>query len=113
MNTYLFVPSTTMKPYNLKRYWVDKCIIPTVRITATTLESALEKFSETTKKHGITISNNAMRVKQTMFEDDPTTGEPRQVGYVITGAMDVHEGAKCTMQYVDIWLRIDMITSVF
>lgn len=111
MNTYIFNTTTTMKEYNYKQWWIDRNIIPDMRITAENLNAAIEQWRETAReKHYIEISNNAIRHKSNMYVDT-RSGETKQVGYVITGKTDLETSdCKWVQQYVDLWVEIVTVT---
>lgn len=114
MKTFLFRTDTTMKPHNRGKWWIDRDIIPEVKIDAVNLKEALKIYTEYASDHGINISKNALQLKQPMFRDTKT-GTTEQVGYVITGSSDFRDDdtGKWSKQYVDLWVGIDGIIKVF
>ena len=107
MNEYIFRTHATMKPYNSRYWWIDSDIITEKRISAESVAAALEQYREQVEeKHYITISRNAIRTKSAMYQDK-ANGEPKQIGYVITGKSEFQRdsGAWVT-QYIDLWVEI-------
>lgn len=106
--TFIFKTTTTMKEYNSRKWWIDSNIVREIRITAENLRAALEQYREIVKeKHYITISDNAIKNKNPMYIDTPN-GEPKQIGYVITGKTDFEDrdNYKWSAQYIDLWVTI-------
>lgn len=105
--TYIFKTTTTMKPYNNKKWWIDDDIVSEKRISANSVKEALSIYrEEVEKKHYISISDNAMRNKSPMYVDT-INGEVKQVGYVITGKTDFQtDNYKWVAQYIDLWVSI-------
>lgn len=113
--TYLFQPKVTMKPYNCENWWVTQSIIPDIKITAKSLNEALEKFRDHARETaGIEISNTALKTKAPMFIDT-ANGGAEQIGYVITGSLDFYEDdmPKSVKQYINIWVEISGVVKVF
>lgn len=106
--TFIFKTTTTMKEYNSRKWWIDSDIVREIRITAENLRAALEQYREiVAEKHYITISDNAIKNKNPMYIDTPN-GEPKQIGYVITGKTDFEDrdNYKWSAQYIDLWITI-------
>lgn len=115
MNTYLFTTTATMKPYNNKKWWIDRDIIPRIRITAENLKSALIEYQNIVKEqHYVDISNSALKNKNPMYVDSKT-GETKQIGYVITAKTEFRndENYCWSTQFIDLWIRIDKISNSF
>lgn len=103
---FIFKTTSTMKEYNARKWYIDSGIVPEIRITAANLREALEQYRETVEnKHYISISANAIKNKNPMYIDTPD-GEPKQVGYVITGKTDFESNYKWVTQYIDLWVTI-------
>lgn len=105
---FIFKTTTTMKEYNSRKWWIDSGIVREIRITADNLRAALEQYREiVAEKHYITISDNAIKNKNPMYVDTPN-GEPKQIGYVITGKTDFEDrnNYKWSTQYIDLWITI-------
>lgn len=98
---YLLKTNVEMKPYNCKRYWIMNDIIRSPRITADSVDSALEKFSEVAKRNGVVISNTSLARKEPMYNN-----RDEQVGFVFTGSVDIDNFGKLTKQYVDVWVEV-------
>lgn len=114
MSEYLFDTSATMKPYNHKKWWIDKDIIPQMHIKADTVEEALKIYQERVDdEHGVCISNNALKTKEPMYID--VDDEAKQVGYVITASTEFGtDRGYWSSQYIDLWVRIyTFIDTVF
>ena len=113
---YIFETTATMKEYNNKKWWIDAGIISDMRITADSVENALEIYREQVEeKHYINISRNSMKNKSEMFVDLPD-GSPKQVGYVITGKTEFEKGdyTGYSTQYIDLWVTIlTVVDTVF
>lgn len=106
--TFIFKTTTTMKEYNSRKWWIDSDIVREIRITAENIRAALEQYREiVAEKHYITISDNAIKNKNPMYIDTPN-GEPKQIGYVITGKTDFEDrdNYKWSAQYIDLWITI-------
>ena len=112
---FLFQTTTTMKPHNCKKWCIDRDIIGQLKIEAVNMTEALKQYIELVQdRHYIGISNNALRTKQGMYRDDKN-GEPKQVGFVITGSCDFRddEHYKWSTQYIELWVEISIIESAF
>lgn len=113
---YIFETTATMKEHNNKKWCIDAGIISDMRITADSVENALEIYREQVEeKHYINISRNAMKNKSEMFVDLPD-GSPKQVGYVITGKTEFDKGdyTGYSTQYIDLWVTIlTVVDTVF
>lgn len=109
MATYIFETTATMKEYNNRKWWIDSGIIPRVTITADNLAAALSEYQEHAENHYIAISNSALKRKQPMYVDT-ASGDPKQVGYVITASAYFEaSGYKWVKQYIDLWLSIHTV----
>lgn len=111
-NTYLFSTTTTMKEYNHKKWWICGDVIPQMRINAENVKAALIEFQKKVyNKSEITISDNALKLKNAMYVD--TENGTKQVGYVITGSCDFQDekNYRWSKQFVDLWVNIDVITT--
>lgn len=85
MKHYLFKTTTTMKPYNNKKWWIDSKYVRDFGTYADSVKEALKKYIEEVKeKYCIEISPNALKTKEPMYID--TLEGAKQVGYVITGS---------------------------
>ena len=113
---YIFRTQATMKEYNRKKWYIDSDIISKKRISADSLEDALEIYREQVEEeHYISISKNAIKNKSEMFVDMPN-GEAKQVGYVITGKTEFDKGdyTGYSTQYIDLWVTIlTVVDTVF
>lgn len=113
MTEFLFRTDTCMKPYNHDRFWIDEKCVPEVIITAQDLKEGLAKYVEHVKRKScIEVSKNAIKTKSPIFRD-LESGDPKQVGYVITGCSEfefdeVH--GNFSRQYVDLWVTIYQLT---
>ena len=111
MPTYRFETSTTMKPYNNEKWWIDSGIVRPVEVQAETLTEALNLWRNiVTERDYIEISRNAIRNKQPMYRDY-NDGRTEQVGYVITGKTEFDKGdytGYCS-QYIELWVSIYII----
>lgn len=110
MKTYIFRTTATMKEYNSKHWWIDGNIVTQKTITAESVAAALEEYRERVENaHYISISRNALRMKQPMYVD--TKGGEKQIGFVITGRADFEaESYRYVKQYVDLWVEIITVT---
>ena len=107
MKTYVFNTTTTMKPYNHKKWYIMDDIVKTFETTAETLTEALKDFQKYVEESAyITISNNALRTKSPMYRD--TKSGTKQVGYVITGKTEFEDTDRRRWidQYIDLWVDI-------
>lgn len=113
MNTYRFETTTTMKPHNNKKWWIDPDIVRPVEIRAETVREAMMIFRERVETRDyVTISKNAINNPDPMYIDD-ASGDRVQIGYVITGKLDFLDDDKMryTEQYIDLWTTIQIITT--
>lgn len=103
---YTFDTSTTMKPHNRDKWWIPDDIVRRKTIEAKNLSEALKKYQDkVTNKDHITISDTALKRKNPMFVD--TAEGSKQVGYVITGQMELdNNGRGWVKQYIDLWVTI-------
>lgn len=105
---YLFKTQTTMKKYNCEQYWIDNNFIHNITIQADNIKEAFQKYVDLVNKefYGV-ISKNALKHKQPMYIDDEN-GETQQIGYVLTGYIDIENknGTGYTKQYIDLWVEI-------
>jgi len=111
MKTYRFETTATMKPHNNKNWWIDAGIVRPVKIQADDVKTALQLYRETVESRDyIQISNNAIKNPAPMYIDGKN-GEPRQIGYVITGKTDFEKGNRggWCMQYIDLWVTVELI----
>ena len=104
---YIFKTSCSMKPYNYKKWWIDRDMIPEIRIQADSILDALTIYAEKADAHGATVTKNGIKNRQPMYRDSKT-GEPKQVGFVITGKSLFRNDEKyCwTEQFIDLWVEI-------
>lgn len=113
---YIFRTQATMKEYNDKKWYIDSDIISEKRISADSVENALEIYREQVEEeHYISISKNAIKNKSKMFVDMPG-GDTKQVGYVITGKTEFDKGdyTGYSTQYIDLWVTIlTVVDTVF
>ena len=107
MKNYILKTTTTMKPHNRKNWWIDPGIVREIHITAENVRDALNQYREIVEnKYYITVSDNALRNKSEMYVDTKG-GDPRQIGYVITGQMEFEaSNYKWSKQYIDLWVEI-------
>jgi hypothetical protein len=102
---FLFETETTMKPYNDKKWWIDKNAMPEAYINADSLKEALTKYQKLAEENGITISNSALKTAEPMYVD--SNDEPKQVGLVITASTDFYDSYNiCGKQYIELWTEI-------
>lgn len=110
---YLFKTKDKLKDYNRDNYWIDHNI-KDYYIVADNLKEALEKYiSSMTNEYRIKVSKSAIKNKRKMYVDSPK--EATQVGYVITGEIEIYheEKHKWVKQYIDLWITIYGIVNVF
>lgn len=109
---FLFETTTTMKPYNAKKWWISGDIIPRITIDADNVKHALKTYQEIVlEKHYITISNNAIKTANPMYIDDKS-GESTQCGYVITAKTTFDNDRRGWVdQYIDLWVNISIISN--
>ena len=107
MKNFIFKTTTTMKPHNYKKWWVDPDMVTEKRISAETIEAALDEYrAQVNDRHCITITNNAMKNKKNMYIDTPA-GESKQCGYVITGKADFQRDyGEWVKQYIYLWVSV-------
>ena len=107
MTNFIFKTTTTMKEYNYKKWWIDRNVIPEIRIKAENLKDALEQYREIVNdKYCVEISRNAIKTKSPMYVDT-TANEAKQVGWVITGKTDFNDDYyRWVSQYIDLWVTV-------
>lgn len=107
MKNYILKTTTTMKPHNNKKWWIDPGIVREIRVSAENARDALNQYREILEeKYYISISDNALRNKSEMYVDTKGGG-PRQIGYVVTGQMEFETNDyKWSKQYIDLWVEI-------
>jgi hypothetical protein len=110
MNKYMFRTTATMKEYNNRQWYITPDIIRTKYIDAENMREALEEYARSvSSKDYIDISANAIRTRKPMYIDTPEG--PRQVGYVITGKIEMQrENGSWSTQYIDLWIDVDIIS---
>ena len=103
---YTFDTTTTMKPYNNKKWYICDDIVRRKTIVAKNLSEALKKYQDAVmNKDHITISDTALKRKSPMFVD--TDKGAKQVGYVITASTDFDDnGRGWVKQYIELWVTI-------
>ena len=111
---FQFKTSTQMKPYNNKKWWIDSGIIREITIEAETIQKALEQYREAVHdKYYIDISDNAIKTKSPMYRDTKT-GDPVQVGFVITASTDFDNDRRgWVKQFIDLWVDVNIISNPF
>ena len=113
MKTYLFITTTTVKPIDKEKWWIDHKLVPNMYIRANKLHEALKEYQKIIEDYGITISTNALKNKSSMFIDDEN-GNPIQIGYVITGKTLFHKNGEGWIdKYIDLWIEIQEIKNPF
>ena len=107
MKNYILKTTATMKPHNRKNWWIDPGIVREIHITAENVRDALNQYREIVEdKYYITVSDNALRNKSEMYVDTKG-GDPRQIGYVITGQTEFETNDyKWSKQYINLWVEI-------
>ena len=108
MKNYIMKTTATMKPHNNKKWWIDPGIVREIRVSAENARDALNQYREILEeKYYISISDNAIKTKSEMYVDTKS-GEPQQIGYVITGKTDFEDrdNYRWSAQYIDLWVEI-------
>lgn len=112
MATYRFETTTTMKPYNCKKWRIASDMVRSIEVQADSVTEALNLWRNIVQERDyIEISCNAIRNKQPMYRDYKD-GRTKQVGYVITGKTDFDKGdytGYCS-QYIELWVHISVVT---
>lgn len=106
---YFFRTTATMKHYNRDKWWIDGDIIPNFTTEAENLTEALKKYRERVETAYISISDHAMKNKNTMYCD--TENGTKKCGYVITAKTDFQNGYEWTPQYIDLWVNISILSN--
>lgn len=111
---YQFKTTATMKPYNNKNWWIDSDIVKEITIEAETITAALKEYQEEVRdRFYIDISDNAIKTKSPMYMDTET-GEPVQVGFVITASTDFNNNYHgWVKQFIDLWVNVNIISNPF
>lgn len=103
---FIFKTTTSMKPYNYKKFFVDKNLVDEMTISAGSVTQALKIFYDKICDEGcVSISKNALKNKKKMCID--TKNGPKQIGYVITGKTVFRNiNGKWTDQFIDLWIEV-------
>ena len=112
MNTYRFETTATMKEYNNKKWWINSDIVKDIEIEADNLKTALNTWAgKVSDDCYIEISKTALKRKQAMYIDT-SSGEAKQVGYVITGKTEFEDrdNYKYSSQYIDLWVTVKIVS---
>lgn len=113
MTTYRFETTTTMKPYNNEKWYIDAHMVRPIEVQADSVTEALNLWRNIVQERDyIEISRNAMRTKSPMYQGCKD-GRTEQVGYVITGKADFDKGdytGYCS-QYIELWVCITVVTT--
>lgn len=104
---YIFKTDCSMKPYNCKKWWISSDMIPEIRIQAESISDALRIYAEKADAHGATVTKNGIKNRQPMYRDSKD-GEPKQVGFVITGkSLFRDDDNYCWKeQFIELWIEI-------
>lgn len=111
---FLFKTTATMKEYNCKKWWIAADIIREIQVDAENITEALEKYRNIVQERDyISISNNAIKHANAMYQDTPDGGAV-QVGFVITAKSDFdNNGRGWVEQYIDLWVSVHVISNPF
>lgn len=114
MKTYLFITTTTVKPIDKKKWWIDNKLVSNMYIHANNLHDALKEYQKRIENdYAITISNHAIKNREPIFRDDKN-GNSFQVGYIITGKTLFDNGRRGWInRYIDLWIEIQEIYNPF
>lgn len=104
---FIFKTTATVKEYDRKKWWIDGNIISEKRISADSIQQALESYRELVETaHYVTITKNALKNRQPMYRDS-RNGVSKQVGYVITAKTDFEDCyGVFVSKYIDLWIEI-------
>ena len=111
---YQFKTIATMKPYNNKKWWISSDIVGEITVQADTIAAAVKEYQkEVHDRFYIDISDNAIKTKAPMYRDTKT-GEPVQVGFVITASTEFDNDRQgWVKQFIDLWVDINIISNPF
>lgn len=111
---YQFKTTATMKEYNRRKWWIDSGIVREITIEADTTTAAFKEYQkEVHDRFCIDISDNAIKTKSPMYRDTKT-GEPVQVGFVITASTDFDNDRRgWVKQFIDLWVDVNIISNPF
>lgn len=102
---YTFRTHCYMKDYNQNKYFIISDYVDEIVSEADDLDAAIDDYrTALDDTYGITISNNAVKNKDALFDRD---GD--QVGYIFTGSSDFRTddySRPYTKQYIDVCTRI-------
>lgn len=109
---YSFDTSTTVKEKDRGKWWLDKDLVRTIELEASSLCEALEKYRQIVNdRTDVRISKNAMQKKENMFIDRRFGERSKQIGYVITGSTCFErENGDLVNKFIDLWVEIRVIT---
>lgn len=112
MKTYEIRTTTTMKPYNAKKWWIDRDYIKPVTVRANSPKEALKTYCcNVMDNEYIEISKNAMNKAAAMYRD--TENGAQQVGYVITASTEFENNYKWSKQYIELWAEFKEVREAF
>lgn len=108
---YQFKTTATMKEYNCQKWWIDSGIVREITIEADTIKAAIKEYQkEVHNRFYIDISDNAIKTKSPMYRDTKT-GEPEQVGFVITASAEFDNDCRGWIkQFIDLWVDVNIIS---
>ena len=117
MNNYLFRTACAMKHYNCHKWFIMRDYVNNMIIKADSVKKALEQYRTILNdKYCITISDNAMKHKEPIYEDESESGCAIQTGYMLTGKTEFEsrsDNVPYTEQYIEVWATINTIANPF
>ena len=111
---YQFKTVAKMKPYNNKKWWIASDIVGVITVQADTIAAAVKEYQkEVHDRFYIDISDNAIKTKAPMYRDTKT-GEPVQVGFVITASTEFdNDHREWVKQFINLWVDVNIISNAF
>lgn len=104
MKTYLFSTKTMISERYQKKYWVDRNLIPDIKISAGNLDNAIVKFQSHCEENFVQISNSGLKKKNAIY-----CGKNEQVGLIFVASTEI-DNKKII---VNLWVEIDEVTNPF
>ena len=109
---YNFDTSATLKEKDREKWWMDKDLVRTIELEASSLMEALEKYRQIVNdRTDVQISKNAIQKKQNMYMEIKPGGQSKQIGYVITGSTYFEcENGGFVNKFIDLWVEIRVVS---
>lgn len=104
MKTYLFSTETMISERYQQKYWIDRNLIPDIKISAENLDNAIAKFQSHCEENFIQISNSGLKKRNGIF-----CGLDKQIGLIFVASSEI-DNKKII---VNLWVEINEVTNPF